>query len=56
MDFLDAVVLNGLQQTSFTSLKGMWYQLSEAPLVVSVVVICCESELVIAISERKFCF
>ena len=35
MDFLDAVVLNGLQQTSFTSLKGMWYQLSEAPLVVS---------------------
>lgn len=35
MDFLDAIVLNGLKQTSVASLQGMWYQVSEATLSVS---------------------
>ena len=35
MDFLDAIILNGLKQTSLASLQGMWYQLSEATLSVS---------------------
>lgn len=36
MDFLDAIILNGLKQTSLASLQGMWFQLSEATLSVSV--------------------
>jgi len=33
MDYLDAIVLNGLKQTSLASLRAMWRQLTEAPLV-----------------------
>ena len=44
MDFLDAIILNGLKQTSLASLQGMWYQLSEATLSVSKSYAVCNSD------------